>query len=135
MTSEKGCWLGSATSGTLCHARLDDNEDFDSGFSDLKRVIAGKDLPEDVKSQLVALHEEVGVLKEQYKESHDKLSKAKAVCMKLVGGVISSIDCVYSSSNLKIDCSKRNRQKRAEESAWCVDARFYLRTRSLMCAP
>jgi len=47
-------------------------------LSDLKRVIAGKDLPEDVKSQLVALHEEVGMLKEQYKESHDKLSKAKA---------------------------------------------------------
>ena len=52
---------------------------FDSGFSDLKRVIAGKDLPEDVKSQLVALHEEVGMLKEQYKESQEKLNKAKAV--------------------------------------------------------
>ena len=52
-------------------------------FSDLKRVIAGKDLPEDVKSQLVALHEEVGMLKEQYKESQDRLSKAKAVCTNL----------------------------------------------------
>lgn len=52
---------------------------FYSGFSDLKRVIAGKDLPEDVKSQLVALHEEVGMLKEQYKESQEKLNKAKAV--------------------------------------------------------
>jgi protein HOOK3 len=57
-----------------------ENDSFDSGFSDLRRVIAGKDLPEDVKSQLVALHEEVGMLKEQYKESQDKLNKAKAVC-------------------------------------------------------
>ena len=57
--------------------------DPDCWFSDLKRVIAGKDLPEDVKSQLVALHEEVGMLKEQYKESQDKLSKAKAVCANL----------------------------------------------------
>ena len=62
-------------------AYLCENDDSDSGFSDLKRVIAGKDLPEDIKSQLVALHEEVGVLKEQFRESQDKLSKAKAVCV------------------------------------------------------
>ena len=59
------------------------SSDSDTRFSDLKRVIAGKDLPEDVKSQLIALHEEVGMLKEQYKESQDKLSKAKAVCTTL----------------------------------------------------
>ena len=60
-----------------------DGSDSDCRFSDLKRVIAGKDLPEDVKTQLVGLHEEVGMLKEQYKESQDKLSKAKAVCANL----------------------------------------------------
>jgi len=70
---------------------------FDSGFSDLKRVIAGKDLPEDVKSQLIALHEEVGMLKEQYKESHDKLNKAKAVCTNLVQGFVSFVDRISSS--------------------------------------
>ena len=61
-----------------------ENDDCDSWFSDLKRVIAGKDLPEDVKTQLVALHEEVGMLKEQYKDTQDKLSKAKAVCTVLM---------------------------------------------------
>ena len=60
-----------------------ENCDSDDWFSDLRRVIAGKDLPEDVKTQLVALHEEVGMLKEQYKESQDKLNKAKAVCANL----------------------------------------------------
>lgn len=60
-------------------------------FSDLKRVIAGKDLPEDIKSQLVALHEEVGMLKEQYKESQDKLSKAKAVRGNSVRGLFPSL--------------------------------------------
>ena len=81
MTSARGCWHENATSGTSCNHRLEENGDFDSGFSDLKRVIGGKDLPEEVKSQLVALHEEAGTLKEQFKESQDKLSKAKAVCM------------------------------------------------------
>ena len=57
--------------------------DSDYLSSDLKRVIAGKDLPEDVKSQLVGLHEEVGMLKEQYKDSQDRLNKAKAVCTSL----------------------------------------------------
>jgi len=65
--------------GTCLH----EGSDSDCRFSDLKRVIAGKDLPEDVKSQLVNLHEEVGMLKEQYKESQDKLNKAKAVCANL----------------------------------------------------
>ena len=91
-------------------------------FSDLKRVIAGKDLPEDVKSQLVALHEEVGMLKEQYKESQDKLSKAKMVRRNLVKGFISFVDRISSSSNHKTSCSKRNKRKRVEELARYVNA-------------
>lgn len=97
------------------------DSNFDAGFSDLKRVIAGKDLPEDVKSQLVALHEEVGMLKEQYKESQDKLSKAKVVRRNLIQGLASFADHTPSSSNHKINCSKRNRRKRVEESAWHVN--------------
>jgi protein HOOK3 len=70
----------------VCNDYLCGRGGFDPGFSDLKRVIAGKDLPEDVKSQLVALHEEVGMLKEQYKESQEKLNKAKAVRTTVSGG-------------------------------------------------
>ena len=62
------------------------------------------------------------MLKEQYKESQDRLSKAKGVRTNLVRAFTSLADCVSSSSNLKISCSKKNRQKRAEELAWCVDA-------------
>lgn len=130
----KGCWPGSATSGTFYNASPDENDGFGSGFSDLKRVIAGKDLPEDVKSQLVALHEEVGVLKEQYKESQDKLSKAKVVRTNLARGFISLADCDSSSSNLRISFSKRNRRRRAEELARYVNAEFHPRRRSLMSA-
>jgi len=46
-------------------------------FSSMRRTISGKDLPEDAKSELIALHEEVGVLKEQNKDIQDKLNKAK----------------------------------------------------------
>ena len=104
--------------------RLGEDGDFDSGFSDLKRVIAGKDLPEDIKSQLVALHEEVGMLKEQYKESQDKLNKAKAVRGNLVKGFTSSADRTSSSSNHKTSCSKRNKRKRVEELTRYVDDRL-----------
>lgn len=75
------------------------------------------------------------MLKEQYKETQDKLSKAKAVRTNFVLGLISFADCVPSSSNLKISCLKRNRQKRVEEElARYVKARIP-RMRSLMCTP
>jgi len=103
------------------NAQLGEDSDFDPQFSDLKRVIAGKDLPEDIKSQLVALHEEVGMLKEQYKESQDKLSKAKAVRENSVKGFASFADRMSSSSNHKTSYSKRSKPKRAEELTRYVD--------------
>ena len=103
--------------GYVCDPCLCKNPGFDSGFSDLRRVIAGRDLPEDVKSQLVALHEEVGMLKDQYKESQDKLNKAKAVRRNSEKRFVSLVDCTSSSSSLKTSCSKRNMQKRVEELA------------------
>jgi len=112
-----------------------ENDDFDSGLSDLKRVIAGKDLPEDVKSQLVALHEEVGMLKEQYKETQDKLNKAKAVCANLVPRSVPFTERISSSSNPKTSCSKRNTRKGVEELAQYVGARFHFSTRCLIGPP
>ncbi|KAG6833504.1 hypothetical protein H0H87_006076 [Tephrocybe sp. NHM501043] len=47
-------------------------------FGDLRASISGKDLPEDIKARLLALHEENVNLKEQNKTSLEKLNKAKA---------------------------------------------------------
>ncbi|TFK42805.1 HOOK protein-domain-containing protein [Crucibulum laeve] len=46
-------------------------------FGDLRASISGKDLPEDIKSRLLALHEENVTLKESYKTATEKLTKAK----------------------------------------------------------
>ena len=46
----------------------------------MRAVISGKDLPEDVKQQMIALHEENANLKDSYKTAQDKLLKARAVC-------------------------------------------------------
>lgn len=51
--------------------------------SDLRASLSGKggkDVPEDVKSRLLAIHEENVNLKEQLKTSQEKLLKARAVC-------------------------------------------------------
>ncbi|KZT20261.1 HOOK-domain-containing protein [Neolentinus lepideus HHB14362 ss-1] len=48
-------------------------------FGDLRATLSGKDLPEDIKSRLLALHEENITLKEQLKTSQEKLVKAKQV--------------------------------------------------------
>ena len=53
----------------------------------MRAVISGKDLPEDVKQQMIALHEENANLKDSYKTAQDKLLKARAVC------VLSSVAC------------------------------------------
>jgi protein HOOK3 len=42
--------------------------------------LSGRDVPEDVKTRLVAIHEENVNLKEQYKTAQEKLLKARAVC-------------------------------------------------------
>ncbi|KDR81389.1 hypothetical protein GALMADRAFT_239256 [Galerina marginata CBS 339.88] len=46
-------------------------------FGDLRATLAGKDLPEDIKQRLLAMHEENINLKESLKAASDKLSKAK----------------------------------------------------------
>jgi protein HOOK3 len=51
----------------------------DDRCSDLRASLSTKDLPEDIKSRLLALHDDNVNLKEQYKASQDKLLKAKAV--------------------------------------------------------
>ncbi|KAI8998901.1 HOOK-domain-containing protein [Trametes punicea] len=47
-------------------------------IGDLRASMSGKDLPEDIKQRMLALHEENISLKEQYKTAQEKLLKAKA---------------------------------------------------------
>ncbi|KAI0332098.1 HOOK-domain-containing protein [Cubamyces sp. BRFM 1775] len=47
-------------------------------IGDLRASMSGKDLPEDIKQRMLALHEENISLKEQYKTAQEKLVKAKA---------------------------------------------------------
>ncbi|KAI0646785.1 HOOK-domain-containing protein [Trametes meyenii] len=46
-------------------------------IGDLRASMSGKDLPEDIKQRMLALHEENITLKEQYKTAQEKLLKAK----------------------------------------------------------
>ncbi|KAG2115082.1 HOOK-domain-containing protein [Suillus discolor] len=46
-------------------------------FGDLRASVSGKDVPEDVKARLLALHEDNVVIKEQLKTAQDKLAKAR----------------------------------------------------------
>lgn len=50
-------------------------------FGDLRASISGKDLPEDIKARLLALHEENLVLKENVKTVNDKFVKARQVAL------------------------------------------------------
>ncbi|CDO69034.1 hypothetical protein BN946_scf184834.g41 [Trametes cinnabarina] len=45
---------------------------------DLRASMSGRDLPEDIKQRMLALHEENVSLREQYKTAQEKLLKAKA---------------------------------------------------------
>ena len=47
-------------------------------FSDLRATLSGKDLPEDIKSRLLAMHEENVNLKETNKTAQTQLQKARA---------------------------------------------------------
>ncbi|EJF62459.1 HOOK-domain-containing protein [Dichomitus squalens LYAD-421 SS1] len=47
-------------------------------IGDLRASLSGKDVPEDIKQRMLALHEENVSLKEQYKTAQEKLVKAKA---------------------------------------------------------
>lgn len=49
----------------------------DEKCRDLRASISGKDLPEDIKSRLLGLHEENITLKESYKTAQEKLQKAR----------------------------------------------------------
>ena len=66
------------------------------------------------------------MLKEQYKESQDKLNKAKTVRENFIKGFISFADRISSSSNHRTSCSKRNKRKRVEELAWYANAGLFL---------
>jgi protein HOOK3 len=46
----------------------------------MRATLNGKDVPEEIKSRLLTLHEENVSLKEQNKTAQEKLLKAKAVC-------------------------------------------------------
>lgn len=48
-------------------------------FSDLRMILAGKDIPEDVKAKLMGINEENAGLKEQLKSANEKLAKARQV--------------------------------------------------------
>ncbi|KAF9264940.1 hypothetical protein L218DRAFT_215160 [Marasmius fiardii PR-910] len=48
-------------------------------YRELRAALSGKDLPEDIKSRLLALHEENVLLKESSKTANEKLIKAKQV--------------------------------------------------------
>lgn len=50
---------------------------------DLRASLSGKDVPEDIKTRLLALHEENLNVKEQLKTTQDKLAKAKMVTLRL----------------------------------------------------
>lgn len=47
--------------------------------SDLRASLSGKDVPEDIKARLLAMHEENDNVKEQLKTAQEKLVKARAV--------------------------------------------------------
>ncbi|KAJ7470407.1 HOOK protein-domain-containing protein [Mycena latifolia] len=47
-------------------------------FGDLRASLSGKDLPEDIKTRLLALHEENVNLKESYKTAQAQLAKARS---------------------------------------------------------
>lgn len=62
-------------------------------YSDLRASISGKDVPEDIKARLLALHEENVNLKEQYKTAQEKLLKARTVCRVSLCGMCIVICC------------------------------------------
>lgn len=61
------------------HIPITDETTLLNTHSDLRASLSGKDLPEDIKSRLLALHEENLNLKESHKTATEKLNKAKQV--------------------------------------------------------
>ena len=58
---------------------------------DLRASLSGKDLPEDIKQRMLAMHEEAVQLKEELKTANDKLVKAKRVSREAVTDVFESL--------------------------------------------
>lgn len=81
-------------------------------LGDLRMILAGKDIPEDVKSKMMSLHEENVLMKEQYKTANEKLAKARQVSISFNTIHRSLISCHLNSlSSHKISCSGRNMQR------------------------
>lgn len=60
-------------------------------FSDLRMVLAGKDIPEDVKAKLMGINEENSALKDQIRVANEKLVKARQVRPFSAGNVIATL--------------------------------------------
>jgi hypothetical protein len=92
--SQLSCWSVSLTS-----------------TSDMRASLSGKDVPEDIKARLLALHEDNVVVREALKTAQDKLAKARQVC-----GVAKDEFCSLSLafvqlslSSLRTNFSRRSR--------------------------
>ncbi|EGN96139.1 hypothetical protein SERLA73DRAFT_185718 [Serpula lacrymans var. lacrymans S7.3] len=77
-------------------------------FGDLRASLSGRDMPEDIKARLLALHEENVNLKESYKTAQEKLLKAKSF--------IKSQDKLFKEEHAKVAGSSPGLFEEAEAS-------------------
>ncbi|KAI6126211.1 HOOK-domain-containing protein [Pisolithus croceorrhizus] len=77
-------------------------------FMDLRASISGRDVPEDVKARLLALHEENQNVKEQLKTTQEKLAKAKQF--------IKSQDKLFKEEQAKLASTSSNYPEDGEGS-------------------
>lgn len=80
----------------------------------MRASLSGKDVPEDIKSRLLALHEENVALKESYKTAQEKLLKARTVCriLWILAEMCAHSISVYSLLKTRINCSRKNKLPR-----------------------
>lgn len=91
---------------------------------DLRASLSGKDIPEDVKTRLLALHEENLNVKEQLKTTQDKLAKAKTVTLRLVEYPTSySLLSVHKVSRQALQ--RRTGEACLHDSCKCTCRRFF----------
>ncbi len=84
-------------------------------FGDLRASISGKDLPEDIKARLLALHEENLVLKENVKTVNDKFVKARQVAL---------VSCFPLSASSHLTSSSKNRTNSLKNNTLPVQAPY-----------
>lgn len=77
-------------------------------FGDLRASISGRDVPEDIKARLLALHEESLNAKEQLKTTQEKLAKAKQF--------IKSQDKLFKEEQAKLASMSSNNSEDGEGS-------------------